>query len=222
MIWSYFSTVLAKARDKRSAGQNEKSKKIPSKLCLPYVPVNLAITENKNLGTILTLRGPPGEKGQSGARGRRGKAGPRGFKGERGEIGMKGDFGPRGHSGVKGEKGEKGNCCATIAGPKIIVPPANQTVLSPGDATFTCEATGNPKPEISLIPIDKRKNSRYKTFGEGNLSINNVTFEDRGVIECVAKSILGEDRRAAHLIVNGTLFVLLSFFKYFIITYKYP
>ncbi len=202
---------MIKTREKRSIGQSEKASKIPLKL---YLPVSLTTTDNKTLGAILTLRGPPGEKGQSGARGRRGKSGPRGIKGDKGDNGLKGDIGPVGASGRTGAKGQKG--AKGVAGlkgskgdqvevPKINAPPANQTVLLPGHATFTCEASGNPKPEISLIPKGKNKDSRYETFGEGTLSINNVKFADRGVIECVAKSVLGEDRKSANLIVNGEL-----------------
>ncbi len=203
---------MVKRRDKRAVGQNGKAKNIPLKL---YVPVSLTVTENKTLGAIITLRGPPGQKGQSGekgssgSRGGRGKAGPQGVKGDKGDFGPKGDIGPIGRTGAKGQKGEKGDRGlkgkegGKVAVPKIVVPPADQIVLSPGRANFTCEATGSPKPEVTLMPQGKKKDGRYETFGEGTLSIKNVTFADRGVIECVAKSVLGEDRSTAHLIVNG-------------------
>ncbi len=118
-----------------------------------------------------------------------------------GRNGAKGQKGAKGDAGLKGSKGDQ------VKVPKIITPPADQTVLSPGRATFTCEAIGNPKPEISLILKGKKNDSRYETVGEGNLSIDNVTFADRGLIECVVKSVLGEDRKTANLIVNGKFFV---------------
>ncbi len=219
--------MLVKTRDKRAVGQNGKAKNVPLKV---YVPVSLTVTENKTLGAIITLRGPPGQKGQSGekgqpgqkgqsgekgssgSRGGRGKAGPQGIKGDKGDFGPKGDIGPIGRTGAKGRKGEKGDRGlkgkegGKVAVPKIVVPPADQIVLSPGLATFTCEATGSPKPEITLMPQGKKKDDRYETFGEGTLSIKNVTFADRGAIECVAKSVLGEDRSTAHLIVNSKSF----------------
>ncbi len=205
----YFSKVLVRARDKRSVRLGEKARDIPWKL---YMPVSLTITGNKTMGTVLTLRGPPGEKGKPGARGKRGKAGPRGLKGDNGDIGLKGDAGMIGRTGEKGQKGNKGHQGSkgerggTVAVPKIIAAPVNQTVLSPGQATFTCEATGSPKPQVALVPKGKVKDSRYETFDEGTLSIRNVMLTDKGAIECIAKNALGEERRTAYLFVNGKSF----------------
>eukprot|EP00794_Sanderia_malayensis_P006842 gene6842-7610_t len=154
-------------------------------------------------------QGLPGEKGSNGGRGPRGKAGPRGYKGNKGDpgvrgprgpVGDRGDIGPRGHPGRKGEKGQKGR---SVAAPKIITPPANQTVLSSGYATFTCEAIGNPEPEVILQLKGKNWiNKRYERIAKGMLAINDVQFADRGIVECIAKSTIGEDRRLAHLTVN--------------------
>ncbi len=109
-----------------------------------YVPVSLPLVETKNLGKMLVLKGPPGEKGQPGVRGRRGKAGPRGIKGDIGEMGRKGDAGSIGPRGSQGKKGEKGNQGprelkgASIEAPRITVRPMDQTVTSTGFASFTC------------------------------------------------------------------------------------
>eukprot|EP00794_Sanderia_malayensis_P014384 gene14384-15883_t len=174
-----------------------------------YLPVTILSDGKHNSPKIIGLRGPPGEKGSNGRRGPRGKAGPRGYKGNKGDpgvrgprgpVGDRGDKGPKGHPGRKGEKGQKGR---SVAAPKIITPPANQTVLSSGYATFTCEAMGNPEPEVILQLKGKNWiNKRYERIAKGMLAINDVQLADRGIVECIAKSIIGEDRRLAHLTVN--------------------
>eukprot|EP00112_Aurelia_sp_Birch-Aquarium-sp1_P014951 Seg3268.1 transcript_id=Seg3268.1/GoldUCD/mRNA.D3Y31 product=Hemicentin-1 protein_id=Seg3268.1/GoldUCD/D3Y31 len=162
-------------------------------------------------------RGPPGKegpqghtglKGKGGERGRRGKPGPmglHGIKGEPGSIGMPGPRGAHGKVGAKGEKGDRGERGITgmkgesVAVPKITAPPSDQTVVSPGTATFTCEATGNPKPIVTILAKGRKIDKRYKDIGEGMLEVSNVTFQDHGEIECVAKSVIGEDRKKADL-----------------------
>ncbi|NOZ62762.1 MAG: hypothetical protein GXO74_13910, partial [Calditrichaeota bacterium] len=63
----------------------------------------------------LSLKGPPGEKGEKGDQGEVGPQGEKGEKGDPGEVGPKGDKGDQGNQGQKGEqgeigpKGEKGN-----------------------------------------------------------------------------------------------------------------
>ena len=166
-------------------------------------------------------KGPPGKmgpqghtgpKGKEGKRGRRGKPGPigiHGIKGDPGSIGMPGPRGTEGKVGAKGQKGDRGERGLTgrkgesVAVPKITVPPSDQTVVSPGTATFSCEATGNPKPIVTILPKGKRMDKRYKDIGEGMLEVLNVTFQDHGEIECVAKSVIGEDRNKANLKVLG-------------------
>ena len=157
-------------------------------------------------------QGHTGPKGNKGERGRRGKPGPigiHGIKGDPGRIGMPGSRGADGKVGAKGEKGDRGDRGLTgikgesVAVPKITVPPSDQTVVSPGTATFSCEATGNPKPTVTILPKGKKMDERYKDIGEGMLEISNVTSQDHGEIECTAKSVIGEDRKKADLKVLG-------------------
>eukprot|EP00794_Sanderia_malayensis_P015311 gene15311-16888_t len=241
----HLNEVLAipKKRSKRSFGPNKESRQKPWKI---HGPVSLVVSGNRTACTIITIAGPPGErgqcgergrpgergpsgeKGQSGPRGRPGKAGPRGIKGEKGDAGKTGQrgalgqkgakgegrkgnagpVGPRGRQGQKGQKGARGERGISVAAPKITVAPVSVTVLSTGRATFTCRATGNPKPTVSLVPKGKKMDGRYETAGEGNLAIKNVMLTDRGAIECVAKSVLGEDRKTAYLNVKSSKFHL--------------
>lgn len=55
------------------------------------------------------LRGPKGEKGDTGPRGEKGDTGPMGPKGETGETGPIGLQGEKGETGMTGPKGEKGD-----------------------------------------------------------------------------------------------------------------
>ena len=160
-------------------------------------------------------RGPQGHagpKGNEGERGRRGKPGPmgiHGIKGDPGSIGMRGPRGADGKVGAEGQKGDRGERGLTgmkgesVAVPKITVPPNDQTVVSPGTATFSCEAKGNPKPILTIQPKGKMMDKRYKEIGEGMLEISNVTSQDHGEIECIAKSVIGEDRKKGDLKVLG-------------------
>ena len=156
--------------------------------------------------------GPQGQKGatgQSGSRGSRGKSGPMGPKGSKGDQGTVGPAGnkgrkeSRGGSGIKGQKGEPGDKGESVAVPKITTPPKNQTVLQGDTATFTCGAIGIPKPEIALEPWNRKMNERYKQLGRGMLKIENVKYNDSGMISCVAKSALGKDVKLANLNVLG-------------------
>ena len=157
-------------------------------------------------------RGPPGKVGAKGKKGSVGKSGPMGIKGAKGDPGKLGMPGPRGADGrigIKGQKGNRGERGLTgikgesVAVPKITVPPSDQTVVSPGTATFHCEATGNPKPIVTIQPKVKHMDKRYKEIGEGMLQVSNVIFQDQGEIECVARSVIGEDRKRADLKVLG-------------------
>ena len=158
------------------------------------------------------MRGPPGPKGVPGSRGKRGKAGPRGLKGSKGDPGrtgpigpkgLRGPVGPQGVTGDRGERGLQGLKGESLAAPKIIVPPKDLTVTVSQTATFTCEATGNPRPQISLVLKNKKIDGRFKKIGEGLTEIRNVKYEDRGQISCTAKSILGQEEKIATLEVQG-------------------
>lgn len=147
-----------------------------------------------------------GTRGSPGPRGKPGPMGPKGAKGDRGMIGstgVKGEQGGFGQKGAKGEMGSKGAKGDSIAVPRIVVSPEDQTVLENNVATFVCEAVGNPIPMVKFVRKNKTMDERYKRIGEGMLEIANVTKDDEGDIICIAKSVLGEDKRKVKLGVLG-------------------
>ena len=157
----------------------------------------------------------PGKTGLPGPRGKPGPIGPKGVKGDQGVIGVKGIKGDKGYIGQKGTKGERGTKGAkgdSLSEPQILVPPEDQKVLEKSTATFICSAMGYPTPKVTIMPTNTTVDSRFKTIGEGMLQITNVTAEDEGEIQCIAKSVLGEDSRKAKLTVLGKLHWL-KFFR---------
>jgi len=159
------------------------------------VILSLLIRDGMRIHGTIGLPGPrgkPGPIGPKGARGDRGIIGVRGEKGDKGSIGQKG---AKGEHGTKGAKGD------SISEPQIVIPPGDQKVLEKSTATFSCYGVGYPIPNVTIMPTNKTVDSRYKTIGEGMLQITNVTAKDEGEIQCIAKSVLGEDRRKAKLTV---------------------
>ena len=81
---------------------------------------------------------------------------------------------------------------------EITVHPKNKTRIEGVDVTFSCNATGNPKPTISWSrsgsPVHTSNNSRF-SFSEGKkeLTITNVNRTDSGKYQCVASNSLGND-----------------------------
>ncbi|CAH2103852.1 unnamed protein product [Euphydryas editha] len=79
--------------------------------------------------------------------------------------------------------------------PEIKSNPEDVVVNFGEDAMFTCNATGEPTPEIiwyrdsSVLPID---NSRYEIMNNGTLMIHNADVNDVAVFECKAKNPAGE------------------------------
>ena len=154
--------------------------------------------------------GPAGVKGNKGGEGRIGKSGPMGPKGERGfrgQPGVKGDIGVQGaigSQGIKGIKGQKGVPGRSIEKPRILSSPLRQTVLENGKATFTCESTGNPEPQIKWHFHGRQvDNERYSYPTEEGLMIERVKFKDKGKITCISRNILGEVNATTELVVLG-------------------
>eukprot|EP00794_Sanderia_malayensis_P019521 gene19521-21451_t len=145
-----------------------------------------------------------------GKRGRRGKAGPRGLKGNRGSRGppgVKGDIGPSGPTGIKGAKGDigpRGPPGVSIEKARITMKPSDASVVEGTSATFTCEAKGNPQPDISWFHNKreiKNDDKNIKIIENIGLEINNISVSDNGTITCVADNIIGKDKTSAQFIV---------------------
>eukprot|EP00794_Sanderia_malayensis_P002454 gene2454-2827_t len=154
-----------------------------------------------------------------GKRGRRGKAGPRGMKGNRGprgHSGEKGDIGPIGPAGIKGAKGDigpRGPPGLSIEKARITMKPSDASVVQGTSATFTCEAKGNPKPDISWFHNKreiKSDDKNIKIIDNIGLEIENVSASDNGTITCVADNIIGKDKTSAQLIVLTKPFVAVN------------
>lgn len=142
---------------------------------------------------------------KSGERGRRGKPGPRGPKGDKGQPGMPGVHGPPGRTGQKGEngaQGPRGPPGPSIEKPKITSRPSNVTAKEGTSATFYCQATGYPVPDIKWILNGKgaeKKGKRIKIIQNTGLQIDNITVNDAGEIQCMADNILGKESSMASL-----------------------
>eukprot|EP00112_Aurelia_sp_Birch-Aquarium-sp1_P014710 Seg319.10 transcript_id=Seg319.10/GoldUCD/mRNA.D3Y31 product=Peroxidasin protein_id=Seg319.10/GoldUCD/D3Y31 len=137
--------------------------------------------------------GPKGEKGEDGLHGSRGPTGPRGLRGEKGDKGQRGDAGPRGHPGQSVEK------------PRFTTTPKKTTVQQGAVATFTCSATGHPKPIIKWYHKNALiKSSKKFTVlaGGAGLQINDVRGNDYGQVKCVASNVIGTVESYALLTVQ--------------------
>eukprot|EP00794_Sanderia_malayensis_P006833 gene6833-7601_t len=139
-----------------------------------------------------------------GKRGRRGKAGPRGLKGDSGGIGLPGPRGPPGVKGDKGDIGPRGPPGLSFEKARITMKPSDASVVEGTSATFTCEAKGNPKPDISWLHNDKKiasDNKNIKIIENIGLEIKKVSASDNGTITCIADNIIGHVKASSNLIV---------------------
>ena len=73
---------------------------------------------NATIGKAGSIKGPKGDRGETGPKGEKGDIGPAGPQGEKGDIGPagkdgakgdKGDVGPKGDTGLTGQKGDPGD-----------------------------------------------------------------------------------------------------------------
>ncbi|XP_056398103.1 cell adhesion molecule-related/down-regulated by oncogenes isoform X2 [Hyla sarda] len=85
--------------------------------------------------------------------------------------------------------------------PYISLPPEDQTVAPGGDASFICEAQGNPPPNVTWLHNAKMvsPSSRLRLVLGGKLYISNVMAEDSGMYQCMADNGVGVVLSAARL-----------------------
>eukprot|EP00794_Sanderia_malayensis_P006873 gene6873-7648_t len=139
-----------------------------------------------------------------GKRGRRGKAGPRGLKGDPGGVGPHGPRGPPGVKGDKGDIGPRGPPGLSFEKARITMKPSDASVVEGTSATFTCEAKGNPKPDISWLHNSKEiasDNKNIKIIENIGLEVKKVSASDNGTITCIADNVIGNVKASAQLIV---------------------
>ena len=98
--------------------------------------------------------------------------------------------------------------------PTIFVPPENLTVVQPQSATFLCNATARPRPEITWWRMGNQLMAQTNTieissdsFGEreieSNLTIIMADPSDTGGYICQATNVAGQDNATAELTVHG-------------------
>ncbi len=71
-------------------------------------------------------------------------------------------------------------------------------------ATFTCEATGYPKPDITWLHNNKKltgSRRNVKIIDDIGLEIQNVLPSHNGTFTCIADNILGKDEALVKLVV---------------------
>ena len=104
---------------------------------------------------------------------------------------------------------------STVA-PQILDPPDNLTVVEPQDATFSCLATGRPRPDIvwtrlsdmaQLQPPSVNFTIEEQEIGDrerrSNLTILGTQTSDAGAYACMAMNEPGTDTGQGTLTVNG-------------------
>ena len=101
--------------------------------------------------------------------------------------------------------------------PQIVDPPDNLTVVEPEDATFSCLATGRPRPTIAWIRLsDMTQLSNSAEFSiqeqeigdrerRSNLTIIGTQPSDAGDYDCRAMNEPGTTAEQATLTVHGEL-----------------
>lgn len=75
-------------------------------------------------------------------------------------------------------------------------------------ATFTCDASGYPEPDIKWLMKGKeidRKDTRVNVVANIGLQINEVKEADHGTVTCVAENFLGNVNATATLNVLSKL-----------------
>ena len=152
----------------------------------------------------------------TGVRGRRGKPGPKGPKGDKGEKGLPGSQGPQGKRGEKGQKGAQGLPGRSIEKPRITSRPRNLTLKEGTSATFYCQATGYPIPDLKWILNGKaieENGNRIKIIKNTGLQISDLRKSDAGEVTCVAESVLGGDSSNARLNVLSMWILRFVLFK---------
>ena len=80
----------------------------------------------------------------------------------------------------------------------------NQTVVLP------CSVSGVPPPEVTwrknFVPF-KPESARY-LFGDYGMTIVGAKIDDKGIYECIASNVAGDETKVFVLIIQGKIFLL--------------
>ncbi|KAM7427694.1 hypothetical protein ABFA07_021217 [Porites harrisoni] len=178
-------------------------------------------------GKLVCMRGPQGPPGVPGSRGPRGAPGPSGPQGRRGRRGRPGKPGKDGSPGIQGPQGVPGkgievnvteinnlverlkNFNQTEVGlfapPRFLnKPPPLIFIKEGGNLSIGISVSGNPVPKITWTLQDKNheNQTRYKVTAD-KFEIDDVHFEDEGVINCRAENLFGVQEAKVELTVLG-------------------
>eukprot|EP00118_Oscarella_pearsei_P016938 m.165733 g.165733 ORF g.165733 m.165733 type:complete len:5158 (+) comp38902_c0_seq1:154-15627(+) len=116
-------------------------------------------------------------------------------------------------------RNEAGNDTITVFldvqfGPSVVVLPVYQEVIADEDAVFSCEAQGNPKPDLSWSNGGRKmliaNESRYQILNGGErLTIFDVRPDDAGEYTCTGENVVTEAIAMVHE-ASATLNVIVS------------
>ena len=119
---------------------------------------------------------------------------------------------------IRGRKPKQYNSTVLLSSspvaPTILEPPENLTVVQPQSATFLCNATARPRPQITWWRMGSQLMAQTNTieissdnFGErGIASILAIVMagpSDAGGYVCQATNVAGQDNATAELTVHG-------------------
>ena len=83
-----------------------------------------------------------------------------------------------------------------------------------GNLTLSISVSGNPQPKITWsVRLKIHENqSRINSTGDEKFELNDVRFEDEGVITCRAENVFGVQETEVELTVLGNIFLFIYFF----------
>ena len=79
-------------------------------------------------------------------------------------------------------------------------------------ASFQCSVNGNPKPTVVWSKLNSQTKINQSAVLGDILLLQKLKGGDAGVYKCSAVNILGQAHAVGHLIVNGELFFMFTFF----------
>lgn len=91
-------------------------------------------------------------------------------------------------------------------GPAIAGPPEEEITLTAGDSTLLpCEVSGEPKPNVFWRKnfVVFRSDSENTYFTEEGLHIQRAEVGDKGIYECIASNVAGNNSKVITLMVQG-------------------
>ncbi|KAM7427697.1 Roundabout 1 [Porites harrisoni] len=193
--------------------------------CVQKLLGDLQVIDNAINGTgrLVCMRGPQGPPGQPGPRGHRGKTGPPGLPGRRGRPGMPGKNGSPGRRGPRGKQGKGSHVNVTeienlleilktyspeditlFAPPRFTKkPPSFIVIKEGGNISFSFSTSGNPAPKITWSMQGRRESPARFRILDDKFEMDNVRFEDEGLITCHAENMFGVEVSKLNLTVLG-------------------